>query len=503
MFINGEEIVMPQLLSLSRAARLVGITRSALQKTIQSGQLSTFEGKVTVTDLLRAYPETQMENTTMLERVERIKAEAIYEQRRSDTTSLPHPEILMARLTKLSKELVSTQNELKKYLELIEALWQKITELEQIEDAQLRSHCHALYEWLVSEKQSYSQIINEAVIQLLAKDTVLRIMAAHVKLIPSGHEFFIEGSASILEAALQAGIALNYGCSSGNCGLCKARVVVGEVQKIRQHDYVLSEAEKLMGYKLMCAHTAITDLIIEADEAHHVTDIPLQQIEAKVKKLEKVTPDLLILSLQTPRTKTLRFFAGQMVTLRLEGGLSGHYFIASCPCDGRNLEFHLDQSADNSLTAAAFKQLKPGQSVNIEGPTGDFVLQENSTRPALFIAYSHGFAPIRSLLEHAFAVDTIASFHLYWLASHENGFYQNNLCRAWADALDSFQYTPLVATNDELSLKPALSSILLEYSDLSRFEVYIAGPELFITVAKDLLQQHQLPTTQLHSAASA
>jgi CDP-4-dehydro-6-deoxyglucose reductase len=500
MITNGEEISMPQLLSLSRAARLVGVTRSALQKSIQSGQLTTFEGKVTVTDLLRAYPQTKMEDTTMLERVERIKAEAVYEQHRSDTATLPSPEVLMARLTKLSQELVSTKNELKKYLALIETLWQKITELEQVTDEQLRSHCHALYEWLVSEKQSHSQIINEAVIQLLTKDTVLRVMAAHVKLIPSEHEFFIEGSATILEAALQAGIALNYGCSSGNCGLCKAKVVAGEVQRIRHHDYVIGEAEKLMGYKLMCAHTAITDLIIEADEAHHVTDIPLQQIEAKIKKLDKVTQDLLILHLQTPRTKTLRFFAGQMVTLILESGDTGDYFIASCPCDGRNLEFHIYQSADNAFTKSIFQSLKIGQSVNIEGPKGDFVLQENSTRPALFIAYSFGFAPIKSLLEHAFALDTAAAFHLYWLAADDNAFYQNNLCRAWADALDNFQYTLLVATHEELSLQPALSRIATECPDLSNCEVYIAGPELFITVAKNIFRQHQLLETQLHLA---
>lgn len=491
---------MPQLLSLSRAARLVGVTRSALQKSIQSGQLTTFEGKVTVTDLLRAYPQTKMEDTTMLERVERIKAEAVYEQRRSDTATLPSLEVLMARLTKLSQELVSTKNELKKYLALIETLWQKITELEQVTDEQLRSHCHALYEWLVSEKQSHSQIINEAVIQLLTKDTVLRVMAAHVKLIPSEHEFFIEGSATILEAALQAGIALNYGCSSGNCGLCKAKVVAGEVQKIRHHDYVIGEAEKLMGYKLMCAHTAITDLIIEADEAHHVTDIPLQQIEAKIKKLNQVTQDLLVLHLQTPRTKTLRFFAGQMVTLILENRDTGDYFIASCPCDGRNLEFHIYQSANNTFTKPIFQSLKIGQSVNIEGPKGDFVLQENSTRPALFIAYSFGFAPIKSLLEHAFALDTAAAFHLYWLAVDDNAFYQNNLCRAWADALDNFQYTLLVATNEELSLQPALSRIATECPNLSDYEVYITGPELFINVAKNIFRQHQLPETQLHLA---
>jgi len=37
---------------------------------------------------------------------------------------------------------------------------------------------------------------------------------------------------------------LNYGCSGGNCGLCKARLVSGQVRKTRHHDYVLTEAEK-------------------------------------------------------------------------------------------------------------------------------------------------------------------------------------------------------------------------------------------------------------------
>jgi len=147
-------------------------------------------------------------------------------------------------------------------------------------------------------------------------------MAAQVKIIPSGHEFFFEGNDSILEAALKAGLALNYGCASGNCGLCKARIVSGEVQKIRHHDYVISEAEKGMGYKLMCSHTAVTDITIEAAEAHSAEDIPLQEIEATVKKLESLADNLLVLRLQTPRTQTLRFFAGQSATLTVEDGAS-------------------------------------------------------------------------------------------------------------------------------------------------------------------------------------
>ncbi len=490
---------MPQLLTLSRAARLVGTTRSTLQKKIQSGELSTFEGEVAVTDLLRAYPDTTMEDTSMLERVEQIKANAIYDKR-PEYTALPSPEVLFARLITLSQELISTKLELKSYSELIETLSQKLIDTEKTEQANLRSQITALHDWLKTERQNRSQKVSEPTAQLLAKDTLLRIMAAHVKVIPSGHEFFIEGNDSILEAALRAGLALNYGCTGGNCGLCKARVVSGEVQQIRHHDYVISEAEKRMNYKLMCSCTAVTDITIEAAEAHSVADIPQQEIEAKIKKLEHLADNLLILHLQTPRTQTLRFFAGQKATLILEDGLSADYFIASCPCDGRNLEFHLDQLPNDPFTEAVFNRLKKGQIVNLKGPKGDFVLQEDSTRPALFIAYSHGFAPIKSLIEHVIALDTVPSFHLYWIASQKGKHYQNNRCRAWADALDNLHYTPLMAdAHDETLLEQSLTQIIKDYPKLNDFEVYIAGPEAFITAAKAMLHQHHLPASQCHT----
>lgn len=70
--------------------------------------------------------------------------------------------------------------------------------------------------------------------QLMAKEVVLRIMAAHIKIKPSNHEFWLEGNDSLLEAGVRSGLALNYGCTSGNCGLCKARVISGEVKKPRR-----------------------------------------------------------------------------------------------------------------------------------------------------------------------------------------------------------------------------------------------------------------------------
>ena len=52
---------MTDLLSLSRAARLAGVTRAELQRRIRRGEIQTFEGQVAVSDLLRVYPSVSLE----------------------------------------------------------------------------------------------------------------------------------------------------------------------------------------------------------------------------------------------------------------------------------------------------------------------------------------------------------------------------------------------------------------------------------------------------------
>ena len=87
-------------------------------------------------------------------------------------------------------------------------------------------------------------------------DDMLKIVSAHVTLRPSGHEFFVDGRDSLLQAGLKAGLKLNYGCGNGSCGMCKVRLTSGQVTRTMPSDYVLSEMEKAQGYVLACAHTS-------------------------------------------------------------------------------------------------------------------------------------------------------------------------------------------------------------------------------------------------------
>ena len=482
---------MPRLITLSRAARLVGVKRGALQSKIQQGELRTFEGELLLSDLLHAYPQTRIEDTTMLERVEHIMEQAVNKIIRPDEDT-PDSNTLAARIMVLSQELAQARQESRRYQQLVKNLGQKIEELASSTEQTPDTAFSKLQAWFQQALESRDEHNGDT--EIIAKEAFLRVMAAQVRILPSGHEFFIEGQDSILEAGLRSGLALDYGCSNGNCGKCKAKVVSGQVKKIAAHDYTLSETEKGLGIILACCNTAVTDVVLEAEEALGAYDIPQQQIDIRVKKIEQPDDHVLILHAKTPRTQRLRFLAGQHLSLQLDSLPAQDCSIASCPCDDMNLEFHIPATSGNPLVAALAQSCKPNDTLSIKGPQGDFTLNEDSPRSLLFIAVNTGFGAIKSLIEHAMALDTAESIHLYWITTPGNSHYLGNLCRAWDDALDNFAFTALQATDRVESLLPQIAAGLPIIADL---DVYAWVPAALLEPLQQYLTDNGVASSQL------
>ena len=485
---------MTLLLTVSRAARLVGVARGVLQKKIKDGTLSTFEGQVRMVDLQQVYPQAHLVDDSFLERLNLLKDGAY--ARRLRERILPDPEVLMVRLAELGRDLSDTRSELARWragVDALEVLLQASMASDPSTLAAVRQTLQALRHPVSAVKNGHHP--------LEALENAMRIMMAHVSVLPSQHEFFVEGSDTLLEAGLRAGLSMNYGCSNGNCGLCRAQVRRGQVKKLRSHDFVLTDAEKQADTILMCCHTAVTDLVIETVETGRARDIPLQQIAARVRTVERYGDDVAVLNLQTPRTRRLQFLAGQVVALQAGTGPAIEYSIASCPCDDRNLQFHIPRTPDNPLATQVFSALRAGDTVNILGPRGEFVLREDSPHNLVFIAQDGGFAPIKSLIEHAMAQDVAESVTLYWLASSPQGHYLDNQCRAWNDALDNFHYRPLtLARNDESeaeAIQHHLQDIGLSHHPLRDCDVYVAGSPLLLESATRVLGAQDLPPDQL------
>jgi len=471
----------------------VGVKRGTLQQKIRAGELETFEGEILLADLLQAYPDAQVEDSSMLERVEQIIEQATFINPERGAYK-PDRLALTTRIMSLGRELSRHKRMLGAYRDLTAELGGKIEQLAAQPDA-----VRELKSWLEQAEAKISED-NATIDQSLINETFLRVMSAQATVIPSGHEFFVEGAESILEAGLRGGLALNYGCSNGNCGLCRMRVVSGEVRKIRHHDFSLSEAEKGLGYVLGCSNTALSDIVLEADEATGTGDIPIQRIPIRIKKIDNPDGEVLIVSTRTPRTSRLRFLAGQGATLSIDGVGAGFYPIASCPCDDMNLQFHIARNPHDPLASYLGESARSNETVNLEGPVGSFVLNENSPNSLVFVAGGIGFATIKGLIEHAMALDVAEKIYLFWVAEDGAAQYLNNLCRAWNDAFDNFEYLPIDGSADgglEQTIAAALDS-----QNPAGFDYYFCGGDGLRAEIERFADARGIPNNQLLCQAS-
>lgn len=484
---------MSHLLPLSRVVKLVGQPRHALQEMIRDGTLATFDGMVELDELLRAFPEVKWDDDAEFRRVTEIKDRAF--AKRVLERALPDKDVLAARLTELGDDYAAAKSLLLHYGNVMLWLDEKIDEIEEEKSAETRHALHTLRAFLL---HNLAEMPAEAVLAqaAIAQERIRKIMSAHVTIQPSGHEFFVEGNDTLLDAALRNGVSLNYGCSNGNCGDCKARLVSGEVKKVRAHDYVLKQADKDAGAILLCAYAPVNDVVIEANVAG-AHDIPMQRLSAKVKSVEAFNSQIAALHILTPRSQRLRYLGGQSIEVSIDG-VRGRYAIASCPCEDRNIELQIPRRPGDAFAEAVFTTLKAGDAVALEGPFGEFVLDEDSPRPAIFLAFGVGFAPIKSLIQHAMSLELVESMDLHWLADAA-GHYQDNLCRTWADALDDFNYVPHAPTGD---LESVLKDIVVDYPDLHRFDVYAAGTAAQLELARAHFVRQGLPEVRWFAGAT-
>lgn len=332
-------------------------------------------------------------------------------------------------------------------------------------------------------------------------------MSFSVRILPSNHIYIVEPQETLLEGALRSGIHLNYSCGSGSCGDCKARLLEGSIGQIDFHDYTIPEHEKCNGKMLLCRAHAASDLIIEASEANSPGDIPHQSIATRVSKIERLGDSRLLIHLRTPRSKTLRFMAGQHVMLRLANGMAKDVPIASCPCNGMVLQFYLHNRGNDPFIRYAFNELVKSERIRVEGPFGNFVLDDESTRPLIMIAFDGGLAPLKSLIEHAINLELSQRVLLYWLVSEEDGHYLDNYCRSWKEVLDDYSYIPLwlpaempTEKGEEEGLRVIVKEIRDEVLELQECDLYLAGTEVFISFYRAFFADEGVPESRIFSA---
>ena len=320
-------------------------------------------------------------------------------------------------------------------------------------------------------------------------------MAYQVTLQPSGHQFSVAEGTTLLEAALDAGINLPYGCKNGACGACKGRILAGTVDHGAAQESALSAHERVAGYALLCCAKPTSDVVIEVHEVVALQDIPVKTLPCRVEKLERVADDVMVIFLKLPTNERLQFLAGQYIEFLLPDGKRRAFSLANPPHADALLELHVRRVPGGNFTEHVFTRMKEKDILRIEGPFGSFRLHEESAKPILLVAGGTGFAPIKSLIEHALHIGIRRPMHLYWGARNRAGLYMDALAQRWAKD-NGIIYTPVLSEPDaDWHGRRGLvhEAALADHPDLAAFQAYVCGAPAMVEAAQRDFIAHGLP----------
>jgi len=331
-------------------------------------------------------------------------------------------------------------------------------------------------------------------------------MSFSVKVEPSGHTFTVDSNESVLDAALRQGLTLPYGCRNGACGSCMGKVVEGKVNYPDGLPPALSEEQQLAGMALFCQARPETDLVIEAREAAANQDIPIKILPTRIAEMSRLNHDVMLLKLKIPSTERLQFLAGQYVDFVLPDGRRRSFSLANAPHDDEFLVLHIRHIEGGRFTGEVFDKMQVKDILRIEGPFGGFYLREESDRPMIFMAGGTGFAPIKGMIEHAFAAGISRPMHLYWGARARRDLYMEALPEQWLKEHPNFSYTPVLSEpmpEDSWQGRTGYvhEAVIQDYPDLGGYDIYASGPPVMVYAGRDAFPAQGMDLEHYYSDA--
>ena len=329
-------------------------------------------------------------------------------------------------------------------------------------------------------------------------------MPHRVTIQPSGHSFTVNDGETVLAAALREGIVIAYGCRSGVCGTCKGSLVEGTVDYGTYQEQAMTEAERGSGKALFCQARPLSDIVIQCREiGTAVKGMQIKLLPARVAKMQRLAPDVMLLELKLPANERLQFLAGQYVDLLIRGGVRRSFSMANAPHDDAFLQLHL-RDYGGPFSQHVFNVMKEKDVIRVEGPFGTFFLREESAKPIVLVASGTGFAPIKAMVEHALQKGVKRPLTLYWGCRVRADLYLDELAARWHSE-GKLRYVPVLSDAlpaDHWSGRSGLvhRAVMEDLPDLSGYQVYACGAPVMVDAARrDFTAKCRLPEEEYYS----
>jgi CDP-4-dehydro-6-deoxyglucose reductase, E3 len=311
-----------------------------------------------------------------------------------------------------------------------------------------------------------------------------------VTLQPSGAVLEMLPGERILDAAQRLGYDCPQSCRNGNCHICAALLVDGQVSMAGQ---ALDHGEFYT-----CLAEPLEDCVVLWDGVLALGELPVRNLACQIVECKDVGGDVWRVRLRAPAGKPPRYHAGQYMLIERENGEKSAFSMASAPHYGRDLEIHV--LAREASALSLIEQLQRNTMVRVELPFGDSNLAQLPVGPLVLIAAGTGMGQMHSLIEHCRAIGFKYPVHVYWGVRRPDEFYELAHWDDWQNVPNLFLHKVVSDDGDWEGRRGMLHEAVCEdIADLSSVQVYASGSPNMVYATLDALVSAGMDVHQMHA----
>lgn len=261
-------------------------------------------------------------------------------------------------------------------------------------------------------------------------------------------DYIVDGGDSLLSSLIEQKIFIPSACGGkGTCGYCKVEVIEGGGPILPTELPFLTEKEIEENIRLSCQCKVKENMKIQIPEEL----FNVKEYKLIVESIEDMTPEIKKLRLAFKEGDEINFKPGQFIQFKApkykgnDEEVYRAYSIASPPSEKNYIELIIGYVPGGKATTYVHQFLKEGDTVDINGPYGDFYYHGDRDNEMILVGVGTGIAPILSILHYMRDNNIERKAKFYFGAKTPEDLFLLDLIEEFEKDLYDFEFIPTLS----------------------------------------------------------
>jgi NAD(P)H-flavin reductase len=229
---------------------------------------------------------------------------------------------------------------------------------------------------------------------------------------------------------------------------------------------------------------------------------PVREFDTIVEEVHRHGPSIVEIVVRAEAPVDYR--AAQYFAWVLPGVAPDRSFSVANRPGSTRLEFHVRIYPHGKVGQFfAHNALEPGAVLTLRGPFGSVELTDDEYRPAILVAGGTGLAPIKAVLDAAFAAGSRRPIHFFYGTRRAADLYHLDTMARWARLHPNFTFIPVLSDEPAQSTWAGERGLVTEalarnVKDAFGAVAFMCGPPPMIDAAIPLLRKLGIDRDDIH-----